>query len=86
MCWPVAKDVAQTFAERRRRVEGLISSAEFCELALEGGKSGDAVQEDIVLANNYRLRAICEHLGLRAPTQLPSVEPEGEDPGRDDVE
>lgn len=49
---PDPADIAQ---ERRQRVENLIRDAEAAE------------SSDLARASNYRLRAICEHLGLRLP-------------------
>jgi hypothetical protein len=69
------EDPAQTFAERRARVEKLIDQAQ----AQESESVHDQTERGIwrlVFANNLRLKAICEDFGLRG-----SVDKEGDDSG-----
>lgn len=64
-------DPAQTFAERRQRVEQMLGEAAVREAAIHGKTlSVDpsyVVMFSLLEANNLRLKAICEHLGLKGP-------------------
>lgn len=78
----MAEDPAQTFAERRQRAEQLIDDAFDLELQViddDGSVFMQSGFKHLVLANHFRLCAICEDLGLRG-SPAREAEPEGEDP------
>lgn len=52
------RDPAEIARERREEIARLVAAAEEKEKSTKGG--------DFVLANNYRLRALCIHHGLRS--------------------